>query len=144
MTPLENLLTEFLQAESASLPEPVAPCPESRKIESIVSAKIAGEPLPRAIADWIASASDDLRAKLADAGLCEERKSAGLCEFIEAEIAGRNDAAPNTVRNWQNTLGKLRDYFGDHNLRSISSGDARTGGKGWSIASIPPRRYPRP
>lgn len=57
--------------------------------------------------------------------MIERRASTTLGAFIDQYIAGRTDAASNTVRNWRNTREKLVAFFGeDRDLRDITAGDS--------------------
>lgn len=97
----------------------------ARKVQALAGCKASGRPLDMDVACWLADIGDDLRNKLADAGLCERRASAKLGPFIETYITSRTEAASNTVRNWRNTKAKLVAFFGEErDLRSITPGDA--------------------
>jgi integrase len=100
----------------------------ARKIESIVSAQISGEPLPRAIADWIANVGDELRNKLADAGLCSPRKVAPpltVIEWMDREISRRKESvAERSFLNWKATRDKLEEHFGGKSIASVTPEDA--------------------
>ena len=95
------------------------------RVEALVACRIAGEPLSTDLAKWVRDLGDDLRRKLADQDLVEQRQSSTLGEAVDAFIASRADAAENTLRNWRNSRAKLVDYFGeDQDLRSISLANA--------------------
>lgn len=77
------------------------------------------------LAHWVANLGDALADRPADHGLIERRVAASLGPFTDAYIESREDAAPNTIRNWRNTQGKLVAFFRpDRGLRDISKGDA--------------------
>lgn len=97
----------------------------ARKVTAIVSASISKEPLSNSVSQWLTDIGDELHAKLSAAGLAKPRQSATLGEFIDAYIAGRGDAAANTIRNWHNSRDKLTQFFGkDAGLRDIASSQA--------------------
>jgi integrase len=94
------------------------------KIEHLVSASIGGTPLDGETSRWLKTIGDNLAAKLAGAGLVLPRESATLAAFIDAYIASRTDARPNTARNFKTARRFLVDHFGaDRRLRSIGPGD---------------------
>jgi integrase len=103
------------------------------KVQALNATRISGRSLDTDLACWLASRSDSLLSKLADAGLCERRAKATLGAFVDEYIASRTEAASNTVRNWKNTRTKLTDYFGEEReLRSITPGDA-DGWRQWLV-----------
>ena len=95
------------------------------KIEHLVAATIAGTALPDEITRWVASLGDDLRGKLAAAGLTSRRDGARLAEFVDAYLSRRTDAAPNTTINLLAAKSRMVEFFGaDKNLREVTPGDA--------------------
>jgi integrase len=95
------------------------------KIEHLVSASVAGNALDPATAQWVADLGQELSDKLADAGLIGHRESATLAAFLDAYIASRGDAKPNTIRNLKNTRGRLVQHFGaERPLHTIKPGEA--------------------
>lgn len=104
------------------------------RVDAIVSARMAGSSLPPSVVGWLSSLGDTLHAKLASAGLVEERKSATLGEFLEGFItrhAERLDPktgsppAPNTITNLRATQRRLVAYFGeDRDLGAITVAEA--------------------
>src|SRR5262245_9657601 len=76
------------------------------RIESLVSASIAGNPPDKATSEWLTDLGQELADKLAGAGLIGRRESATLAAFLDGYIAGRNDAKPNTIRNLKNSRGR--------------------------------------
>ena len=83
------------------------------KVTYLVSASIAGSPLDDETSRWCARIGQDLADKLANAGLIPKRESASLRPFIDAYIASRTDARPNTIRNLTNSRQRLTNFFGD-------------------------------
>ncbi len=96
------------------------------KVESLLSAKLSGQPVEPETARWVQQLGDTLHSKLAGVGLVEGRSSARLGSFIDeyidrrkprlktATILNLNQARDHLTRN----LGQERD------LRSITSADA--------------------
>ncbi|WP_350212038.1 tyrosine-type recombinase/integrase [Botrimarina sp.] len=102
------------------------------KVQSIVSARIAGAPLSNATAEWLASLGDDLHAKLAGVGLCGPRKAATLAAFLDSLIGewaareGNAKPAERTVINWKAARGKLCEGLAeDMPLRDITAEHAK-------------------
>jgi len=105
-----------------------------RMIESLVAAMITGHSLDSETAAWVASISDTIHNRLAQAGLVPPRQGASpttqaasrLEEHIERYIQSRTRLKPNTVRNYKTTKRILLEHFGkDRTLRSIHKGHAR-------------------
>lgn len=102
------------------------------KVQAIVSARITGAPLANAVAEWLTNVGDELHAKLAAAGLTDERKAASLGEFLDSLIGeweartGNDKPAERTVINWKAARGKLCNRIGDGlPLRDITNDDAK-------------------
>lgn len=95
------------------------------RVQALVGCQVSRRGWDTDIAAWVRDIGDDLADKLAEHGLIEKRCSATLSAFVDGYIAGRTEAAPNTVRNWKNTRAKLVEFFGpDRDLRTITAGDA--------------------
>jgi len=95
------------------------------RVEAIVSARIACQPLDPDTTAWVASLSDDMHNKLAETGLFERRGVAKLGSFLRSILDERKDLKPNTRRNWQSAIGHLIAFFGDEaNLRDVTPGEA--------------------
>jgi hypothetical protein len=95
------------------------------RVESIVSASIMGTPLDRETSQWLTGIGQDLADKLAAAGLVAKRETSTLAGFLDAYIASRGDAKPNTIRNLKYSRERLVEYFGaDKPLHAIKPGDA--------------------
>lgn len=99
-----------------------------RHVEGLLSSKMAGQPVPRETASWLASLGDVLYGRLARVGLVEPRKPADdtrLGPFVEQYIAGRTDVSVRTIINLRQAAKGLLAYFGpDKPLRAITPGDA--------------------
>ena len=53
------------------------------RIEALNACSIAGDPMPPALASWVAELGNDLHSKLAAQGLVRPRESAELKPFID-------------------------------------------------------------
>jgi len=96
-----------------------------RHVEALLSAKIAGQPIPRETAAWLAGIGDVLRDRLAAVKLIEPRAKACLGEFLRGHVLTRPDVKPATLEVWQQPVRNLIDFFGEQReLRSITPGDA--------------------
>ncbi len=101
----------------------------ARYVESIVVAKKNGLSMEMQTAAWIRSIGQELHAKLANAGLIEQRTSSRLSEFMDqylkdAKTADGRPAAKNTLKKWKQAQKVLNEFFGNRNLRDISHDDA--------------------
>jgi integrase len=105
-----------------------------RMIESLVAAKITGHSLDPETAAWVASVSDTIHNRLAQAGLVPPRQDTSpaahtascLEDHIERYIQSRTKLKPNTLRNYKTTKRILVEHFGSAQpLRSIHKGHAR-------------------
>ncbi len=98
------------------------------KIESLVSAAASGCGWDNDTAEWVGRIGDDLSGKLANAGLVPHRERVvcpTLKKFSESVRDGKANLKPNTIRNYNQTIRRLVDHFGeDRQLDSISCGDA--------------------
>src|SRR6516164_8233238 len=65
----------------------------ARHVETLLAAKIVGQPVERETAAWLARIGVALRYKLAAVGLAEAPKRAALGEFLESFIANRKPVA---------------------------------------------------
>jgi integrase len=94
-------------------------------VEQLVAAKITGHALQADTAHWLAEREDTILDKLAAVGLVAKRQSATLAAFLDAYIADRTDAKPNTLIVWRQTRRCLVEFFGAAKpLREITPGDA--------------------
>ena len=96
----------------------------NRHVESLLSAMIGGQPVPRDTAAWLAGIGETLRDKLAAVGLVEAVKRAILGEFLTGYILSRPDVKPATLEVWQQPCRNLVEFFGDDKpLKTITTGD---------------------
>ena len=109
------------------------------RVEAIVSARIACQPLDPDTTAWVASLPDDMHKKLADTGLFERRGVARLGLFLRSILDERKDLKPNTRRNWQSPIDHLIEFFGEE--MDLRNGPPREADRSHSpIATIPVTR----
>jgi len=97
-----------------------------RKVEDLAAATGSGLTLDADTQGWLARIGDELRDKLVAVGLVEaSTATAALKPFLDAYIAGRTDAAPNTLANLNTIRVRLVKHFGARrDLRRITPADA--------------------
>ena len=94
-------------------------------VESLLSAKLSGQPLPRNTAAWLPVIGEALKAKLAVAGLIDAPTRALLGEFLRSQVLNRPDVKPATLEVWRQPCRNLIEFFGDDKpLRGVTAGDA--------------------
>lgn len=98
----------------------------ARYVESLLAAKIGGQPVPRDSAAWVAEIGPALQDKLAAVGLIEASKRAILADFLNEFIGNRKSSlAPNTILNLEQAKRRLIEHFGaDRDMRSITPAEA--------------------
>ncbi|MAE66683.1 MAG: integrase [Phycisphaeraceae bacterium] len=95
------------------------------KVDSLVSASIAGTAPDQPTARWVAKIGDELADKLATAGLIEPRQRATLGGFLDDFIGQRTDLKPSTRTKLGMSRRKMVDFFGtEKDLRDIDDGGA--------------------
>src|SRR5262249_27590072 len=97
------------------------------KVESLISAALAGNAIDDETAKWIATRGDDLHKKLSRVGLVAPRNGTTptVRRFIETYIGGRNDLKAGTRAAAGFDALSLFTYFGDTKLlRDVTPGDA--------------------
>jgi integrase len=98
-----------------------------RHVEALLSARLAGEPIPRATAAWLEGIGDKLRNRLERAGLVEPTRSQvpTLAELIATYQDHRSDIKPATRIQLTQAGQKLLAYFGpDRPIDRITEADA--------------------
>ncbi len=101
-----------------------------RRVELLLSAKISGQPLDRATAEWLFQIGATLYKKLCKVGLAQPRTTVmgdaipRLGPFLRSYMEGRTDIKPRTRLNLEQVQSLLIDHFGtDRPLASITAGD---------------------
>jgi integrase len=99
-----------------------------RRVEYVLAANFNGTAPDGATLKWLASIGDGLYARLAAVGLVKEREAVvqpKLKAFIDAYIAGRTDAKPQTLLNLTMFGDRLVAFFGpDRAITTIKRSDA--------------------
>jgi integrase len=99
-----------------------------RRVEYLHAASVNGTAPDGDTANWLASIGDELHARLAAVGLVAARVSAvkpRLKAFIDAYVAGRTDAKPQTLLNLKMFGDRLTAFFGpDRDMTTIKRSDA--------------------
>ena len=96
------------------------------RVEILIAAGTAGEPLDGETIRWVRSLPADLHAKLARAGLVAPRKSATIAQFVGDYITKRTDIKDGTRINLRQTENALVEYFGaEKRLDQVSEQDAQ-------------------
>jgi integrase len=99
------------------------------KFEELLGVRHGGGSLPLELSEWIDNKlSDDLRDKLASAGLMESRKRLTMAKFCDEFRASRTKVAAATAVRDRQVSDLLIEYFGaDRPLESITARD----GEAW-------------
>ena len=100
------------------------------KLEAIVAATAARQPLDHETAGWLGKVDKRLHQRLVAIGLAQPRdgdeQAAVLLQLVERYIGSRSKIKPNTLRNYQTTKRLLTEYFGpNHTVAAIHGGHAR-------------------
>ena len=95
------------------------------RVEYLLTAKMSKQAVDPETAQWVAGIDDVLHGKLAKLGLVSHRESATLGAFVDAYIAGRCDAKPNTILHLKRSREDLVGFLGaDKLMRDVTAGDA--------------------
>jgi integrase len=97
------------------------------KVQSIISAQVAGNDLPTATAEWLATIGDDLHQRLAELDLCKPRAHRTLGGWVEEYLASHCPKVGDYyVRNLERTRDLLFEFFDKARpLRSIAPEEAQ-------------------
>lgn len=100
----------------------------ARHVEALLAARIAGTPVPRETAVWLADLADVLHQRLARAGLTISRQEASrtlLGPMCDAYLARKTDIKPASLLAVQQVVRNLKTYFGEsRDINTITPGDA--------------------
>ncbi len=97
----------------------------ARKIESLNTAAIMGQPPTDDVATWVANLDGMLYDKLAAVGLVRKRSTMTLASFLDSYIVTRSDVKKSTATVYGHTRRCLIQFFGaEKPLREITAGDA--------------------
>ncbi len=99
-----------------------------RHVETLLGAKIGGQPVPRDTAGWLAAIGDALRDKLAAVGLIEAREpvhAVTVGALVEEYKTARTDVKAGTAVNLDQSGKALLKFFGaDKPVRAVTEADA--------------------
>src|SRR5215469_4604051 len=97
----------------------------ARHVETLLSAKIGGQPIPRDTAAWLTSIGAKLRDKLAAAGLVEPQRRLTVSEFLTQWLDGKKAMGhkPTSLRAWGQTVTGIVKQFGARPLTSLAHAD---------------------
>jgi hypothetical protein len=100
----------------------------SRHVESLLSAKISGQPVSRDASTWLTTIGKKLETKLAAVGLIElasQTSDFELGQFLTSHLAKKTDIKPASLLAVEQVVRNLNEYFGtQRSLNSITAGDA--------------------
>ena len=97
----------------------------ARHVESLLGAKIGGQPVPRATAAWLAGIGAKLRDRLAAAGLVEAVQRLAVGEYLQAWLAAKRTAGHSAASAvvWGHAIRDLTTLFGSRPLASLAHAD---------------------
>ncbi len=98
----------------------------SRHVDALLSARIAGQPIPRETATWLSRIGEPLYGRLVRVGLVEGRPSVGIEAFLTEFLALRERGyKPSSLVVWRQVAKGLVRFFGaDRPLASLTPADA--------------------
>jgi len=97
-------------------------------IGHLITEKDLGHPIPRQTVAWLAKLGGKMQRQLAAAGLIEPQAEPPLitiCQMIAQYIDRRTDLKPSTKTVLHRARKSLVSYFGDRDIRTITTADAR-------------------
>ncbi len=99
-----------------------------RHVETLLAAKIGGQPVPRDTAAWLAEIGPALRDKLAAVGLVEPLQRLTVGEFLTSWLESKKAAGhkPTSLRAWGQTVAALVKQFGKRPLASLTHADGES------------------
>src|SRR5438067_1376753 len=90
------------------------------RVEELLAHGVTGTAWPRDLTFWVEGLGDTLAAKLAGQGLIPARQQTTLGAFLDAFLAKRAGAKPNSLKNYKAAVGKLLGHFGrDIDVRHV-------------------------
>lgn len=97
-------------------------------IDHLVICSKSGTDTRRSTRDWLARIRADwpnLANRLATLGLIVRKvwSDPTFTDFAESLISNRSDVKPNTVKAWRQTAEKIRLFFGNRTIRSLTAKD---------------------
>ncbi len=97
-------------------------------VDHLVACRRSGSDVRRLTREWIDHIHTEwpqLSHRLARLGLITDgvRTDLPFVDFAEDWISSRRDVKPNTIRAWRQTAGKVREFYGDRKLTSLTVKD---------------------
>ena len=97
-------------------------------VDHLVTCRRSGADCRRSTRDWIERIRFDwpnLAERLAGLGLIANavRSDPSFADFVDTQIASRSDVKPNTIKAWRQTAEKIRLFFGNRTIRSLTAKD---------------------
>ena len=97
-------------------------------IDHLVVCRQSSTDCRRSTRDWIQRIRSDwpkLASRLADMGLIAAPLQADqpFTDFVDNLLSSRTDVKPNTLKLWRQTAEKIRLFFGDRMIRSLTAKD---------------------
>jgi integrase len=97
----------------------------ANNIDTLLHERRCNLPISREVSNWLADLDDRIYSILAERRLVDPRIKAGtLSEFIEQYIAGRTDVSERRHEKLRQAKGRLIEFFGDVDLRTVTAGAA--------------------
>ncbi len=94
-------------------------------IDTLIHERRCNLPISREVSNWLADLDDSIYGLLADRGLVQSReKMATLEGFIDSYIENRTDVGDRRKENLRIAEHRLIKFFGDVELRSVTTGAA--------------------
>ncbi|HQX54130.1 MAG TPA: phage integrase SAM-like domain-containing protein, partial [Planctomycetaceae bacterium] len=97
-------------------------------VQHLVVCRKSGTDYRRSTTDWVERIRQDwpnLASRLGEFGLIAFKvwSDPSFTDFAESLIACRSDVKPNTVKAWKQTAEKVRLFFGNRTIRSLTAKD---------------------
>ncbi len=97
-------------------------------VQHLVICRKSGTDCRRSTTDWVERIRHDwpsLSDRLGQLGLVVRKvwSDPVFTDFVNNLIAGRSDVKPNTVKAWRQTAEKIKLFFGDRKIRSLTAKD---------------------
>lgn len=108
-----------------------------RGVDALLAAREAGGSLDRQTLGWLADLSPGLRAKLAAAGLVEEKRRVTVAELVADFLASRSNVKPGTMVNLRQATDRVVEFLGaDKLVEDVNEADAEEFYRGMLTAEL--------
>ncbi len=100
----------------------------ARHVETLLGAKIGGQPVARETAVWLTTVGEKLKQKLAAVGLIEAEKTLTFGEFLAEWVAGKKSSGFKraSLIAWEQTTDELTKLLGTRKLADLTHADGET------------------